>query len=479
MTEGGAFRGADDELIAESGSATQLTPSASTAAAAAFGIGMLFGPVLFYFVVSGMLHFSARLLHEGWPLVVAAAPFMLGVACGLTGLRWLLMYTLSFFGYMRSLRHSNRKPDRWPFASVLVPAYNEEDTIEAAVESLLELDYPHYEVIVVDDGSDDRTGELARRYAGEHEKSTVRVYRKSNGGKWSALNYGLLHSRGEYVLCLDADSRLQPDSLRGMVRRALDPNVSAVAGQVRVGNRNSLLTWLQGLEYMIGIGLFRCAQGLSDTVLVVPGPIALYRRSDLEEAIIVQEREGTGADKGQTPGPFAPDTFAEDFDLSLTMLALRGRNAYAPAAVSLTKAPESVMGLINQRYRWYRGKLQSIRKYISMSAGNPGMRYLRLILWLILADGYAFLVQPLVLVSSLVMLFVLVCAGTDLLPVIIPLIGFELLMVNAGVLFVIMHRDEFRVLLVTFIYPFYQAFILSGALGIAIFDEVRGSAMRW
>ncbi len=143
----------------------------------------------------------------------------------------------------------------WPRVSILVPAYNEGETIEAALESLLEESYPCYEVIVVDDGSSDDTLALARKFEGRHGNCTVRVHSKPNGGKWSALNLAFQRSTGEFVLCVDADSRLAPGSLHRLVARLSDPRVACVAGQVQVRNRVNVLTRLQAARVPRGLWL--------------------------------------------------------------------------------------------------------------------------------------------------------------------------------------------------------------------------------
>ena len=170
--------------------------------------------------------------------------------------------------------------------SIFVPAYNESENIEAALESLLSLDYPCYEVIVVDDGSTDDTYARALRFAGTHDRCTFHIHRKVNGGKWSAHNFAFRRSVGELVLCLDADSRVDPGSLRRMVVHLADPQIVAVAGQIRVRNRQSLLTRLQAIEYLMGNGCARMAMSLNGTVLIVAGPLGLFRRCVLEDVFL-------------------------------------------------------------------------------------------------------------------------------------------------------------------------------------------------
>jgi cellulose synthase/poly-beta-1,6-N-acetylglucosamine synthase-like glycosyltransferase len=150
------------------------------------------------------------------------------------------------------------RPIAWPLVSVLVPAYNEGYRIADTLRSILALDYPSFEVLVVDDGSEDDTLAVATGIASRDRR--VRVFRKPNGGKSSALNTGFRESNGAFVLCVDADSQLEPNALRRMVRLLEDSEVGIVAGQVRVRNRSTLVSKLQALEYALMNGMPRLAQ---------------------------------------------------------------------------------------------------------------------------------------------------------------------------------------------------------------------------
>jgi biofilm PGA synthesis N-glycosyltransferase PgaC len=240
-----------------------------------------------------------------------------------------------------------------PPVSVIVPAYNETAVIESALRSLLELDYPDYEVIVVDDGSSDGTGARVAALAGDYGHATIRVVTRPNAGKASALNAGISLARSDFVLCMDADSRLSRDALRVAMRHFRDPRVGAVAGNVKVVNRGTMLTSLQALEYIEGLNMARRAQGFLRAVNIVPGPIGVFRR----EALL-----GVGG--------YDTDTFAEDADLTLKILTAGWHVTYEDRAVAWTEAPERLQDLIKQRYRWTRGILQALRKR-SAWLGSP------------------------------------------------------------------------------------------------------------
>jgi len=231
--------------------------------------------------------------------------------------------------------------------SVIVPAYNEEKALGKTIESLLRLSYSNKEIIIVDDGSTDRTLEVARSYA---QKDVVMVVTKSNGGKWDALNTGIKAAKGEFIVCIDADTILDQNAIHYLVRHFRNPKIGAVAGNVKVGNRGSLLTKLQALEYVVGINLHRRSEAHLQNVTVVPGPIGAFRASVLNEV-----------------GFFEGDTFAEDADITFRILKAGYRTLYEPRAFAYTEAPKSMTGLAKQRYRWYRGSLQVLSKHKNMA----------------------------------------------------------------------------------------------------------------
>jgi poly-beta-1,6 N-acetyl-D-glucosamine synthase len=257
-------------------------------------------------------------------------------------------FTLLWFAY---LQHAERnimgreEARRLPPVSILIPAYNEAEVLDRALGSLAVLDYPEYEVVVVDDGSQDDTLRVAAAWEGRHGNAEFRVVTKRNGGKATALNTGIAVSRYPFILCMDADSQLEPETLHEAMRPFDDPTVGAVAGNVKVRNRGGLITRLQALEYIEGLNMPRRAQGFLAAVSIVPGPVGLFRREALEEV-----------------GGYDTDTFAEDADLTLKMVASGWKVVYEDSAVAWTEAPERWLDLVQQRYRWTRGILQSLRK---------------------------------------------------------------------------------------------------------------------
>ncbi|MFX1535962.1 MAG: glycosyltransferase family 2 protein, partial [Promethearchaeota archaeon] len=211
--------------------------------------------------------------------------------------------------------------ERLPLVTVIVPAYNEEKAIGKTAETLLRLSYPNKEIIIVDDGSTDRTLEVARSYA---KGDLVKVVKKPNGGKWDALNSGIKESKGKFIVCIDADTLLDQNAIQRLIKHFNDPKIAAVAGNVKVGNRSSILTKLQALEYIVGINLHRRTEASFQKVTVVPGPIGAFRASILKEI-----------------GLFEGDTFAEDADITIRILKAGYKTVFEPRAFGYTEAPKS------------------------------------------------------------------------------------------------------------------------------------------
>ena len=288
-------------------------------------------------------------LHARFAIETESLALRLGVTCLLAFLillvvRYVILLWLSYLHHVGP-RPESRGSGVDCSVSILVPAYNEGLVIEAAIASLLELSWPAFEIIIIDDGSTDDTYERACKLEGTHGAATVRVVRKANAGKASALNTGLAVASSPFVLCMDADSRLSRDTLRLAMRHFANPRVGAVAGNVKVVNRGTLWTRLQALEYIQGLNLPRRAQGFLRVVNIIPGPIGVFRRSALAGV-----------------GGYDTDTFAEDADVTIKLLGGGWQIVYEDGAIAWTEAPETVHELLKQRYRWTRGILQALRK---------------------------------------------------------------------------------------------------------------------
>ena len=306
-------------------------------------VGMLTAAALWMHSLAGSPAFIASfsLLGPGSKAIVLV---LLGVLL-LLGCRHLVMIGLAAWDLcMRPSACEAAPGARVPFISIIVPAYNEGPMIVAVLESLRLVRYPRFEVIVVDDGSSDQTFLRALPYR-RQPGVEYRVFTKSNGGKFDALNHGIARARGEIVVCIDGDSLLHPDALRHCAAHFDDPRIGAVAGNVRVANRGTGWSLLQALEYLVGYGLAKRAQSLAGAVTIVPGPLGAFRKSALAQ---VNGYEG--------------DSFAEDFDLTIRLLGAGWHIVYEPRAIVFTEAPERTLELLRQRYRWTRGSLQVLRK---------------------------------------------------------------------------------------------------------------------
>lgn len=295
-------------------------------------------------IAAGIFWLHARFAIETESVVLRVGVTFLLAFLILLVVRYVVLLWLSYLHHLES-RNAECGYDIDASVSILVPAFNEGPVIEAAIRSLLELDWPSFEVIVVDDGSTDDTYERACTLEGTHGTATVRVVRKTNAGKASALNTGLAAASSPFVLCMDADSRLGRDTLRLAMRHFADPRIGAVAGNVKVVNRGTLWTRLQALEYIQGLNLPRRAQGFLRVVNIIPGPIGVFRRDVLAQV-----------------GGYDTDTFAEDADVTIKILGAGWQIVYEEGAVAWTEAPETVHDLLKQRYRWTRGILQALRK---------------------------------------------------------------------------------------------------------------------
>jgi poly-beta-1,6-N-acetyl-D-glucosamine synthase len=279
---------------------------------------------------------------------------------------------LMWFAWLQHVEHLTEAlaADEYPFVTILVPAYNEGKVIVSSVRSLMAMDYPRYEVLVIDDGSSDDTFARAQGLVAVYGEARLRAITQANAGKAAALNAGVAAARGEIVLCMDGDSLLEPQTVREAVRHFQDPTVGAVAGNVKVANRLNALTRLQALEYIEGLSLVRTAHAFFRRVVVIPGPIGLFRKNVIEEV-----------------GGYHRDTFAEDCELTLRIMAAGWKVKYENRAVAWTEAPETLDALFKQRYRWSRGILQAVLKHSTRLRGPGGDFVDWAFLWLVVFEA--------------------------------------------------------------------------------------------
>jgi poly-beta-1,6-N-acetyl-D-glucosamine synthase len=263
---------------------------------------------------------------------------------GMAGV-WVVM---SLSQFQRRERTTQGTPtssrDYEPFVSVVVPAYAEEDAIARTLDALLTLDYPAYEVIVVNDGSPDATADRVRPYLGS---GIVRLLdKRQNEGKALALNDALPLCRGEIVLIMDSDIVATPGLLRAMVPHFQWPRVGAVTGNPRVANRGSLLRNLQSLEFASIVSVQRRAQRVWGRVLTVSGAVAAFRKTALIDA-----------------GMFSSDMATEDIDMTWKLQRQFWDVRYEAGAVVWMEVPPTLGELWKQRRRWSRGLAQVLVKH--------------------------------------------------------------------------------------------------------------------
>jgi cellulose synthase/poly-beta-1,6-N-acetylglucosamine synthase-like glycosyltransferase/peptidoglycan/xylan/chitin deacetylase (PgdA/CDA1 family)/spore germination protein YaaH len=230
-----------------------------------------------------------------------------------------------------------------PPVSIIVPGYNEEVTAVKTIESLLKTVYPEFEIIFVDDGSKDKTYEIVNNAYGNHP--LVKILTKTNGGKASALNMGIAQAKNDFVICIDADTQLKDDAVHYLMACFTDDEIGAVAGTVKVGNENNMITRLQSVEYITAQNMDRRAFDLINSITVVPGAIGAFRRSAINDA-----------------GGFTYDTLAEDCDLTMRILKQGYIVKNCAEAIAYTEAPETLDVLLKQRFRWSFGVIQSFWK---------------------------------------------------------------------------------------------------------------------
>lgn len=252
-------------------------------------------------------------------------------------------------------------PDTPHKVSIIVPGYNEEITAPKTVENLLRINYPDFEIVFVDDGSRDNTFKNISEKYGHHPR--VKVLTKPNGGKASALNYGIGFATGDILVCIDADTVLKPDAVSLMIPYFSDPLVAAVAGNVKVGNRKNLLTRWQSIEYITSQNFDRRAFDGLNAIMVVPGAIGAFRR-----------------DAVQKVGMFTTDTLAEDCDLTLRLLRAGFKIRTCNEAYAYTEVPETLNMLVKQRFRWTFGIMQTFWKHhdVMFVRKNPNLGWIAL-----------------------------------------------------------------------------------------------------
>ncbi len=255
--------------------------------------------------------------------------------------------------------HDGKNVVSFPSVSIIVPSFNEQDTVAATIESLLALDYPKDKVslLLIDDGSTDKTLEILNQYK---ENPQVRIFSKPNeGSKFSALNFALKKVETELVGCLDADSFVDSQALNKIVPYFADKEVMAVTPAIKIHEPKTILQFMQRAEYNWGV-LFRRLLASMDALYVTPGPFSIFRVTVFQEL-----------------GGYLHAHHTEDMEMALRMQKNGYKIVNSPTAHVYTVAPAKLKGLYKQRTRWAYGFLNNVFDYREMffnkKYGNIGI----------------------------------------------------------------------------------------------------------
>jgi poly-beta-1,6 N-acetyl-D-glucosamine synthase len=279
-----------------------------------------------------------------WSSQVLFAFFIVGIFLSV-----IRMVTMAILAYLQKRKEGKMAVStEQPGVSVIVPAYNEEVNAVRTIQSLLQQDYPNLNVIFVDDGSKDATYTKVKDFYKDEPR--VLLYTKTNGGKATALNYGINICTNEYVVCIDADTQLKSNAVTELMKKFISTDsitpVGAVAGNVKVGNEINMITHWQSIEYITSQNFDRRAFDLLNCITVIPGAIGAFKKTAIIEA-----------------GGFTSDTLAEDCDLTMRLHRKGYQIHNCTTAISYTEAPETVKQFLKQRFRWSFGVIQCFWKH--------------------------------------------------------------------------------------------------------------------
>jgi len=373
-------------------------------------------------------------------------------------------FGILFTAYFYTTKYTiQKKADFFPFVSIIVPVFNEGKILSSSSEALLDIEYPNYEILIVNDGSTDDTAAVGESLVGYHKGRLgmvkVSLINKPNGGKAKALNAGIQYSEAQFVLCMDGDSQLTTNTLKLAMRHFDDPAVGAVAGNVKVQNRKKMLTDVQALEYLEGLNLARRAQGFLKMVNIIPGPIGVFRKVTLRDA-----------------GFYSSDTFAEDADVTLKILAKGWKIIYEPNAVAYTEAPATIYQLLKQRYRWTRGILQAIRKH-KRYLYNPTVNFNNsFIMW---SMFYEALIWPAMNIFVNVYFIIVALVYGIHITLFLWWVGIAVLDIMSAVYCIAAEKEEFRLVPYAIFYRLVFILLIDVTKAMATIEEFLGFRMTW
>ncbi len=281
----------------------------------------------------------------------------------LTSLMWIFTSLIYFYRRERIEDESFYDIEHFPPVSILVPAFNEEHHIRSSIKGMLAIDYPDFEVLVIDDCSTDDTLERLLPLA---RMGRIRLLsKKVNEGKAMALNDAIRVARGEILVVMDADARPDPGLLRAMVPHFQFPRVGGVTGNPRVENTTTFLAKLQAIEFSSIISLQRRAQRIWGRILTMSGVVGAFHRDAILDA-----------------GLYSPDMATEDIDLTWKLQLRHWDVRYEPKAIVWMQVPRNLSGLWKQRTRWAQGLAQVLRRH-----GGEVLKWKHRRLWPVLLES--------------------------------------------------------------------------------------------
>ena len=262
------------------------------------------------------------------------------------------LYLLSRSKHLSHARHLTKKEiEKRVKISVIVPAWNEEVGVVNSIKSLLSSTHNNLEIILVNDGSTDGTCKVVEEFIKTSLKryprngKTFKFYSKKNGGKGSALNYGIKKSTGDLIVTMDADTIFDKNALSVVARYFIDKDLDAAVGNVKVANSKTVLGIIQQVEYTIGF-YFKRTHSVFNSEYIIGGAFGVFRKELFAKYGYFDERNKT-----------------EDIELSTRLQDKGCKIAFLEDAIAYTEGPTTMKGLMQQRLRWKKGRLDTFYKY--------------------------------------------------------------------------------------------------------------------
>jgi biofilm PGA synthesis N-glycosyltransferase PgaC len=356
-----------------------------------------------------------------------------------------------------------------PLVSTIIPAWNEEVGLVSTVKTLLISSYRPLEIVVVNDGSTDGSDEKMRAFIQEYQSTMegsssyvpIIYHYQANGGKGSALNTGISLSHGEIIVTFDADSVVHKHAIQHFVSYFADPGVMAAAGNIKIGNTKTILGLIQSLEYCIGFQLKK-TEALFGIVFVIGGAAAAFRREVFQRL-----------------GKYNVGTLTEDLDISLRIQEAGMRIVYVPEAIVHTEGPTTLQGLLKQRLRWKRGRIEALNAHRS-SIFNRKKGARKPFFWIVL---------PMILVEDIQSMFgalyVILVYAYSLLTLNFSLLLLNIVVTGAILLFQLSEDRHLRELLYILLIPIswfllhFVTFVELNAFCKALYTFCRKREVKW